>query len=207
MGLGELQRLHDWLENREPLVSEFKELVRRSHPEPWPNFVVTGLAHDISKGILKPSSKGYPEGRMKYAVGEGPHWRTVVELAARITAVRSRRWDPITQTVKPIPPAWSSLTRETFPFLCHLAISDGWSDLIIAMCGMLTEAGLPPGYQCSQIKEKYGTLRWYDDGNDERINDIVEAGENLSGHICDTCGAPGREREGGWVSTKCDQHA
>lgn len=202
-----LRELQDWLDNREPLVAEFREIVRRSHKEPWPEFFVIGLAQDNSKGVLKPAVKGVPEGRIQYEVGEGPPWRTVVELAARTTAVRSRRWDPVTRSVKPIPASWRTLSYEAFPFLCTMSIGDGWADLMIATSAWIAEIGVPAGWRFSDIKEKYGELRLYDGPSDD-LDDICTAAEILSESICDQCGARGRLRvDAGWYSTRCDQHA
>lgn len=203
----DLKKLHDWLENRQPLVADFQSLVAAVHDQPWPEFVVTGSTYDMRTGILRPSYKGVPAGRVAYTIGEGPSWSSVVELAARITAVRSRRWYPITRTVKPIPPKWQDLSREAFPFLCHMEIDHGWADLMIAASGWIAEIGPPAGFRSSQIKEKYATLRWYVDGPDDGIEDILEAAELLSGHICEKCGRPGRLREGGYFTTRCDEHA
>ena len=57
-----------------------------------------------------------------------------------------------------------------------------------------------------QIKEKFGTLRFYYTGGDEFIHGAVWLAESLSGQICEECGAPGKTRSGGWVRTLCDTH-
>lgn len=208
MALNDLQQLHDWLENRQPLIDDFQALVAAVHDEPWPEFRVTGSAYDMKTGVLRPTYEGVPAGRVAYTVGEGPMWSAVVELAARITAVRSRRWYPITRTVKPIPPAWQGLAIEAFPFLTHMEIGHGWADLMIAAAGWITEIGPPAGFRSSEIKEKYGDLRWYFDGPDDGIADILESAELLSGHICDKCGRPGELRtEGTWLMMRCGEHA
>lgn len=202
-----LQALQDWLDNRQALVDDFKTIVGRSHKKPWPDFIVIGLAQDNAKGVLKPATKGVPEGRIAYTVGEGPPWSVVVELAARVTAVRSRRWDPVAKTVKPIPETWRKLAYEAFPFLCTMSIGDGWADLMIATAGWMSEIGVPAGWRFSDIKEKYGELRLYDGPSDD-LDDICTAAERLSECICDACGAPGRLRvDAGWYSTRCDEHA
>lgn len=203
----DLEYLHDWLENRAPLIADFQSLVAAVHEQPWPEFVVSGSTYDMRSGVLKPSYKGVPSGRVQYAVGEGPMWAAVVELAARITAVRSRRWDPAARIVNPIHPKWQDLSREAFPFLCSMEIGPGWGDLMIAAAGWIAEIGPPSGFRSSQIKEKYATLSWYFNGPDDGIADIIEAAELLSGHICERCGAPGTLRDGGWMSTRCDAHA
>jgi hypothetical protein len=57
-----------------------------------------------------------------------------------------------------------------------------------------------------QIKEKFGTLRFYYSGGDERIAGMVELAELMSGRICENCGSMdekvGRTQQG-WMQTLC----
>ena len=59
----------------------------------------------------------------------------------------------------------------------------------------------------TQVKEKYGTLRFYLSHEDEYVSGVVAMAEYMSGVICETCGAPGKTWGTGWVRTLCDQHA
>lgn len=59
----------------------------------------------------------------------------------------------------------------------------------------------------SQIKEKFGTLRFYLTSGTEEMWKIVHEAENKSCKICEECGAPGKRRGGGWILTLCDEHA
>lgn len=58
----------------------------------------------------------------------------------------------------------------------------------------------------AQIKEKFGGLRFYYDGGDDRICGMVRMAESWAARSCETCGAPGRSRDGGWIRTLCDVH-
>lgn len=58
----------------------------------------------------------------------------------------------------------------------------------------------------AQIKEKFGGLRFYYEGGDDKIQGMVRMAESWAGHHCETCGKPGRQREGGWIKTLCDEH-
>ena len=58
-----------------------------------------------------------------------------------------------------------------------------------------------------QVKEKYGGLRFYYSGGDEIIDAYVRFAEYLSERTCEVCGAPGKQRDGGWIVTRCDEHA
>lgn len=59
----------------------------------------------------------------------------------------------------------------------------------------------------TQVKEKFGTLRFYYDGGDDVISGMVGFAEALSACTCEQCGAPGVRRGGGWIRTLCDTHA
>lgn len=74
---------------------------------------------------------------------------------------------------------------------------DGWYTLIDALCADIrrhaSEAGVAvPVVQ--QVKEKYGSLRYYVAGGDDWIHDLVWFADYLSGYICD------------WYRTRCVEH-
>lgn len=58
-----------------------------------------------------------------------------------------------------------------------------------------------------QIKEKYGTLRFYVDGGDTTAQAYIDFAEAYSARLCDVCGAPGKTTGKGWVQTRCEAHA
>ena len=58
-----------------------------------------------------------------------------------------------------------------------------------------------------QVKEKFGTLRFYYNGGDDFINGLERMAESMSAVICEECGNPGKSRSGGWIRTLCDKHA
>lgn len=64
-----------------------------------------------------------------------------------------------------------------------------------------------PQVVASQVKEKFGTLRFYYYGGDERVEGMERMAESMSSVMCETCGAPGKTRSGGWIQTLCDEHA
>lgn len=62
--------------------------------------------------------------------------------------------------------------------------------------------------QAAQVKEKFGTLRFYIDGGDEVTHGMIRVAENMSAHTCEVCGSPGQTRVSGyWHYTSCDAHA
>ena len=62
------------------------------------------------------------------------------------------------------------------------------------------------GFAVQQVKEKFGTLRYYCGGTD-RIYAFVRLAERLSEHTCEECGRWGKVRDGSWIRTLCDEHA
>lgn len=64
-----------------------------------------------------------------------------------------------------------------------------------------------PQVEAVQVKEKFGTLRFYYEGGDEYIRGLVTMAEAMSAYTCEVCGAPGEARGGGWIQTLCDEHA
>lgn len=58
-----------------------------------------------------------------------------------------------------------------------------------------------------QVKEKFGTLRFYYRGGDDVVFGMVYMAESMSALTCEKCGEPGKSSsDGGWVTTLCDKH-
>jgi hypothetical protein len=63
-----------------------------------------------------------------------------------------------------------------------------------------------------QVKEKFGTLRFYYTGGDDYIRGLVSMAESMSGVTCEGCGAQAKTNWpksenggiGGWVRTICE---
>jgi len=101
-----------------------------------------------------------------------------------------------------------SLQESLMAFGCEH--SDGWFNIIRAMCWEI-DAHLknkPFDYEFVQIKEKFGTLRVYDNGHDDHIAGIIGMAESMSSMTCEVTGKPGRlYRSGMWYRTLCDEEA
>ena len=63
---------------------------------------------------------------------------------------------------------------------------------------------LIPQVTLDQVKEKFGTLRFYYSGGDDIIDGMVRMAESMSGVTCEECGNPGKSRGGGWIHTYCE---
>ena len=59
----------------------------------------------------------------------------------------------------------------------------------------------------TQVKEKFGTLRFYMDGYNDKISAYESFAEAMSARTCEDCGSPGKTRYEGWYRTLCDKHA
>jgi len=55
----------------------------------------------------------------------------------------------------------------------------------------------------TQVKEKFGTLRFYYDGGDEYIHGLAAMAEAMSARTCESCGNPARSSNNGWITTMC----
>jgi len=98
---------------------------------------------------------------------------------------------------------------------------DGWYNIIDNLCKSIVEITKVIGFELSvlQIKEKFGTLRFYysiDDGKlkiplgsrskyNKLISDLVLAAEKKSETICEICGKKGKLYNDFWKKTRCKE--
>jgi hypothetical protein len=83
-------------------------------------------------------------------------------------------------------------------------IESGWYGLIKNMIAELIEAGWDK--EIHQVKQKFGTLRFYTGGATDKMYEIIREYERLSAVTCEVCGEPGEIRSGGWIETLCETH-
>ena len=87
---------------------------------------------------------------------------------------------------------------------------DGWKEIVLKADEMLSY--IDPDYKIAQIKEKFGTLRYYFDSKyrynttqGEIMNAITVWAERRSETTCESCGKWGELRdERYWIVTLCD---
>ncbi len=56
-----------------------------------------------------------------------------------------------------------------------------------------------------QVKEKFGSLRFYMSALIEDIYSLIQEAEALSAQTCESCGAPGKMRDTSWYQVRCDE--
>lgn len=93
----------------------------------------------------------------------------------------------------------------------------GWYTILDKLCYLIQQHvdreifglgnGLVEQVVATQVKEKYGTLRFYVGGADDYIYDLIDKAEVLSAYTCDVCGEVGRMRGNSWFMVRCDEHA
>ena len=91
---------------------------------------------------------------------------------------------------------------------------DGWFPILNLLMGNIQhhidwknrESEVVPQVTLDQVKEKFGTLRFYYSGGDDYISGLVSMAESMSGVTCETCGKPGTSTSGGWIKTACPEH-
>ena len=95
---------------------------------------------------------------------------------------------------------------------------DGWFNIIDLLCANIQShidwenknEEKVPQVVVKQVKEKFGTLRFYISGGDDYIHGLVRMAESMSSRTCEKCGASGKlygvSEKGitGWMHTHCD---
>lgn len=95
---------------------------------------------------------------------------------------------------------------------------DGWMDILwkasekIEAEILKQPEDMQPLYRASQIKEKYGTLRFYMSGETKEMSAAIEEAEETSAITCEICGKSGSvmSRGGspyGWLKCVCPDHS
>jgi hypothetical protein len=80
---------------------------------------------------------------------------------------------------------------------------DGWFDLLHRLSAKLEAAGVT----ADQVKEKYGTLRFYFSAPAETYDAAeaaVDEAERESERTCEVCGRPGKINDGPWFVVRCE---
>ena len=89
-----------------------------------------------------------------------------------------------------------------FGFEC----GDGWFNIIDNLCELLMiDETLTP--RATQVKEKFGTLRFYVDQATDYQYELIDRAGDLSAVTCEVCGQPGTlDTSCSWIKTLCEEH-
>lgn len=86
---------------------------------------------------------------------------------------------------------------------------DGWFQLIYGLSAEIEKEAARAGLdseswpEVAQIKEKFGTLRYYVRNTTHEIQALIVRAEQKSAVTCGKCGRPGRLNTDGYMSVKC----
>lgn len=114
-------------------------------------------------------------------------------------------------------------TPQETPLAFGFECGDGWYDLLDRVSAKLEQEihrirdGIPSGLTpqevldqlpaASQVKEKFGGLRFYMSSYTEGMEPIIREAEEAACKTCEECGRPGRiETVRGWRICRCPMH-
>ena len=98
---------------------------------------------------------------------------------------------------------WYGRPAKLESVLDHVGV--GWHPLVRTLIVDLFAAGWDG--QLTQIKEKFGGLRFYIGSGSEEVHALTRKAEDDSFRICEQCGDAGECRyDLGWYKTLCDKH-
>lgn len=102
--------------------------------------------------------------------------------------------------------------REDFPLMYRnlgwMGCGDGWFGLIHLLSKEIQEKLDKMNYgglYVTQIKEKFGMLRFYVSIHIPEIQKLISEAESESAKICEMCGKPGeKDPNNYWIKTLCE---
>jgi hypothetical protein len=98
---------------------------------------------------------------------------------------------------------------EIFDTRFYIECGDGWYNLLDFLCKEIQkylDKEPNPDFKATQVKEKFGTLRFYTTMCDNYMEKLIEKAEHLSSITCENCGDRGKlSKKGYWLSTLCNK--
>lgn len=103
-----------------------------------------------------------------------------------------------------------------YSFTLYDEMPKGWADafgmqMLEEIRALLIKGSFLDRYRITQIKEKYGSLRWYDTGVPTAIHDefyaCLRKYNDLSSRTCIDCGKPATKMSEGYICPYCDDCA
>ena len=111
--------------------------------------------------------------------------------------------EKITDCIEEVDYDYTYTLLDEFPTGWRFAF--GW-EMINEINDVISECNLKDFYPI-QIKEKYGSLRFYTTYTTESIDNIIKKYEDMSERICVNCGKPATKISVGWICPWCDDCA
>lgn len=110
--------------------------------------------------------------------------------------------------IKLYPEAFSLMNGQSVlvPISFGIECGDGWFKLIYNLIDCIKNYCQWNNHSIKilQIKEKYGSLRVYTNGNDNIIDGMIWFAEHLSYKICELCGSTDEVTQTeGWITSLC----
>lgn len=90
-----------------------------------------------------------------------------------------------------------------------LECGPGWFPIIDELCHkiqMLVNSGMMSQIVATQVKEKFGGLRFYCMAHNPVVDDLILDAEEKCSKICEVCGEPGTLETDGWLRVTCTAH-
>ncbi|MBX9952502.1 MAG: hypothetical protein K2Y39_25235 [Candidatus Obscuribacterales bacterium] len=111
--------------------------------------------------------------------------------------------------VRDFPNLYADRKSTKVPFCWGFECGDGWEPLIRKLSEEIEAiiVAMPQKerkkFRVKQVKEKFGTLRFYMGVAHDGISAVIDRAELQSAVTCEVCGKPGTNRS---LSVLCDEH-
>lgn len=82
-------------------------------------------------------------------------------------------------------------------------MGEGWRPIVSKLLIALDQPDIKWDHHITQVKEKFGGLRFYVGSASDKAYKLIHDAEAESYKICMKCGQPGEPRNNGWITTLC----
>jgi|SRR5579871_1780534 len=113
-------------------------------------------------------------------------------------AIDRKRWKE--ELLERVDPEWK---KDPESMKCAVTVEEGWKKLV---CDLVDKLDRIQPFTVLQVKEKFGTLRFYthtEKDPSKKFVSTLERAYAASARICEDCGGKGKLRGDGWVRTLC----